>query len=201
MAGIGVERHAGHRHVDPQNFLGVAPDRRRKPLPAGLRNERQRQQLLAHLDLDSADAAPAAAAMRARKSASTLPASSSGIMRRSIRNTTWSGTTLVLMPPLISPTLSVGDTMPGTRERVARKLGAMRIERGQDRGRRLQRVRAGFRHRGMRLLAGDGDLEMQAAIVGVDDRIGKARGDHRVGPVRPCSSSHLGPTSPPTSSS
>jgi hypothetical protein len=40
------------------------------------------------------------------------------MMRRSIRNTTLSGTTLVLMPPLTRPTTSVGDAMPETAERV-----------------------------------------------------------------------------------
>ena len=51
--------------------------------------------------------------------ASTSAGLSSGMMRRSSRNTTRSGTTLVLMPPSISPTTSVGEVMPAVRERIA----------------------------------------------------------------------------------
>ncbi len=46
--------------------------------------------------------------------ASACAGDSSGMIRRSMRNATWSGTTLVLMPPSISPTTSVGEPMPGT---------------------------------------------------------------------------------------
>jgi hypothetical protein len=37
-------------------------------------------------------------------------------MRRSRRKATLSGTTLVLMPPSMRPTVSVGLSMPATRE-------------------------------------------------------------------------------------
>jgi hypothetical protein len=44
---------------------------------------------------------------------------SSGMMRRSMRKVTLSGTTLVLMPPEINPTVSVGVPMPSTLDVVA----------------------------------------------------------------------------------
>ena len=51
--------------------------------------------------------------------ASASAAFSSGMMRRSMRNVTLSGTTLVLMPPEIRPTVSVGEPIPSTFDRVA----------------------------------------------------------------------------------
>ena len=71
-----------------------------------------------------------------------------------MRNTTWSGTTLVLM----------------------------RIERDENAGGRLKRVDAGLRHGGMRLLAGNRHLEVQAAVVRGDDGIGEPGGDRGSGP-------------------
>ena len=53
---------------------------------------------------------------------SAAPAISSGMMRRSRRNTTLSGTTLVLIPPLISPT---------TMRRVTDARDLERLERGE----------------------------------------------------------------------
>jgi len=44
---------------------------------------------------------------------------SSGVMRRSNRNVTRSGTTLVLIPPLISPTVICGLPMPGVGDTFA----------------------------------------------------------------------------------
>ena len=58
----------------------------------------------------------AARAITARSSASTSAGFSSGTMRRSSRNTIRSGTTLVLIPPEISPTVICGEPMPGTFE-------------------------------------------------------------------------------------
>ena len=124
------------------------------------------------------------------------------MIRRSSRNVTWSGTTLVLMPPLIRPTLRVGDVMPGVADRVLASDCRLRIERREDGVRRFQRVDAAVGNGGMRLLAFDHHLQMQAAVVGVDDRIGKARGDDVVRPASgPRRASRLGPISPPDSSS
>jgi hypothetical protein len=41
-----------------------------------------------------------------------------GMMRRSIRSVTLSGTTLVLMPPAMSPTVRFGEPMPSIFETV-----------------------------------------------------------------------------------
>ena len=54
----------------------------------------------------------AACSIRCRTSASTSSGRSSGIIRRSRRKVTRSGTTLVLMPPLIRPTVICGLPMP-----------------------------------------------------------------------------------------
>ena len=65
-----------------------------------------------------------ASAMSSRTLASTAAGSSSGIIRRSIFSTTRSGTTLVLMPPAIVPTMNVGDSMPVTFERTDSRRSA-----------------------------------------------------------------------------
>src|SRR6185295_20333464 len=70
----------------------------------------------------------------------------------------------------------------GRRGTYPREPGAMRIERGENAGGRLKRVDAGLRHGGMRLLAGDRHLEMQAAVVRGDDGIGEPGRDRRIGP-------------------
>lgn len=62
--------------------------------------------------------AVAASAMTARNVSSTVSGASSGIMRRSRRRVTRSGTTLVLMPPLMRPTVSCGEPMPPTADTV-----------------------------------------------------------------------------------
>ena len=102
-------------------------------------------------------------------------------MRRSSRKVTRSGTTLVLMPPLIRPTveLRAADALD-VRDGAAQVL-RQRVERGQDVGRGLQRVDAGLRHGGVRRAAGDQDFEMQAAVVRGDDGVGEAGADREVG--------------------
>ena len=60
---------------------------------------------------------------------------SSGMMRRSMRNVTRSGTTLVLMPPSIRPTLTVGCVMPGMAERRVLKRLAAVVDGLQNAGR------------------------------------------------------------------
>ena len=74
----------------------------------------------------------AASAITPRSSASTSAGFSSGIMRRSRRKTTRSGTTLVLTPPEISPTVICGEPMPGIAEtRAAQRLAARRRARSR----------------------------------------------------------------------
>ena len=92
-----------------------------------------------------------------------------------------SGTTLVLMPPEISPTVSLAEPMPGDFDlRFASRLRSC-VERGEHAGRRLQRVGAAFRHRGMGLAALHRDFEMQHAVVRGDHRIGEAGADREIG--------------------
>jgi hypothetical protein len=67
----------------------------------------------------------------------------------------------------------------------ARQHGPMRVERGENGVARFERVGAGLRRGGMRLLARDRHLEMQTAVMRGDRRIGKASRDHRVGPHQP----------------
>ncbi len=55
-----------------------------------------------------------------------------------------------------------------------------RIERGEDRIRRLKRIGAAVGDGRVRLLALNDHFEMQTAIVGIDDRIRKAGSDHVV---------------------
>ena len=124
------------------------------------------------------DAAPGSArGARARRAA----LSSSGMMRRSSLSVTASGTTLVLIPPLIRPTTRVGWPMPGTAERIALRVLAVGVEGVEDPRRRLERVVARLRLRGVRRLAGDHDLEVQAAVVRGDDAVGEAGADREVG--------------------
>ncbi len=63
-----------------------------------------------------------------------------------------------------------------------RQARAPGVQRGQDRGRRLQRVDAGRRHRGVRRAADHLDLQMQAAVMRVDDGVGKPGADRQVRP-------------------
>jgi len=58
----------------------------------------------------------AASAITRRTWASTATGSSSGIIRRSSLITTLPGTTFVLVPPAIVPTLRYGWVMPSTLE-------------------------------------------------------------------------------------
>ena len=61
----------------------------------------------------------------------------------------------------------------------------MRIEREENAGGGFKRVDAGLRHGGMRLLARDRHLEMQAAVVCGDDGVGESGGDRGIGPGQP----------------
>jgi hypothetical protein len=61
--------------------------------------------------------ARAASPITCTSSASTASENSSGTIRRSRRKVTRSGTTLVLIPPLISPTVSCGLPIPSIPER------------------------------------------------------------------------------------
>ena len=94
---------------------------------------------------------------------------------------TRSGTTLVLMPPLISPTVSCGLPMPVDVRATFRQRFAPGVEVAQDVVRGLERVDAGEGHRGVRGAAVDLHLEMQAAIVGVDHGVGEAGAEREVG--------------------
>ena len=94
---------------------------------------------------------------------------------------TRSGTTLVLMPPSISPTVSCGEPMPAMAETRSASALRQRVERRKDRGRRLQRIDAGEGHGGVGRAAAHLDLEMQAAVVRGDDRVGEAGADREIG--------------------
>ena len=85
------------------------------------------------------------------------------------------------MPPEISPTVSLGEPMPGDFDFVFAQPFALLVERGEDAGRGFERVGAAFGHRGMRLPALHRDFEMQHAVVRGDDRVGKAGADREVG--------------------
>ena len=66
--------------------------------------------------------ARAAPSITPRSSASTAAGFSSGVMRQSSRKVTRSGTTLVLMPPAIRPTVNCGAPMPGVVDTRAARL-------------------------------------------------------------------------------
>ncbi len=125
VPGVGVERHAGRRDRLAHDPPGLPADH----LDAGARCRRAAS---AARPAGCAGPRPAPRGRRAppRRSAPAArprprPASSSGIMRRSRRKLMRSGTTLVLMPPVISPTVSCGEPMPAICEtRAARPLRA-----------------------------------------------------------------------------
>ena len=80
---------------------------------------------------------------------------------------TRSGTTLVLMPPEISPTLSLGEPMPGDFALGACEPLPFLVERREDRSCGLQRVGAGLGHGRVSLTAAHGHLEMQQPLCAV----------------------------------
>ncbi len=65
------------------------------------------------------------------------------------------------------------------------KPAAPAVEGAEDRIRRFERVDPGRGPGGMRRAAKDLDLEMQTAVVGVDDGVGEARADGEVRPRQP----------------
>jgi hypothetical protein len=71
--------------------------------------------------------------------------------------------------------------IPGTEDSVSLIGFAQGIERGQQGGRRLQRIDAGIGPRGMGRLALDPHLKMQAAIMGDGNVVGKAGADRVIG--------------------
>ena len=99
-------------------------------------------------------------------------------MRRSSRNTTLPGTTLVLVPPLDAPDVEIrmGDARHLGRDRLVAAAFARRAPAGS--APRLQRVDAGVGDGRMGHPAVDRDFELQAAVVRGDDRVAEAGGDH-----------------------
>ena len=83
--------------------------------------------------------------MKAIMSRSTCSGFSSGTMRRSMRNVTTSGTTLVLMPPLINPTTSDGmiDAFDIGLDRLELRIVQV-VERGQQLVGGAERIDAGI---------------------------------------------------------
>ncbi len=68
----------------------------------------------------------------------------------------------------------------GYRGRPRLEPAAPAVKRGKDRVRRFERVDAGRGAGGMGGAAEDLDLEMKAAVMGVDHRIGEARADRQI---------------------
>ena len=116
---IRVDRHAVRLHFLAHDRRRMAGDGRDELLLPRDGHERNGQQDPA----DRCSVMPGHLAADSRiwrvSVASASAGFSSGMMRRSMRNVTLSGTTLVLMPPEISPTVSVGVPMPSTFDRVA----------------------------------------------------------------------------------
>ena len=181
MASIGVERHPGHRHVNSENSPGVMLNCRRNPVGAGPRSERRGQQESVHIDLD-----PWMGLHGCRDQRAQLGLDACGMLLRD--------------DPAIDPQdhlvrhhvgVDTALDQPDVQRRrndarraraQPRQSGPVGIEPAQDGIGRLQGIDAALRHGGMRLLAGDRDLEVQAAVVGGDDRICETCGDGRVGP-------------------
>jgi hypothetical protein len=93
----------------------VVTDRGADGLPSGLRRERRRKQQPLDVELDLAEGLCGGGDPLAQIGLDRA-GSSSGMMRRSNRKLTRSGTTLVAKPPWIVPMLSDGDLIPVIRE-------------------------------------------------------------------------------------
>jgi hypothetical protein len=113
---------------------GMAAQRRGQNGAAGHRPQRLGEQDAAHRHVRYAPPRRAASAITARSSASTAAGFSSGIIRRSRRKTTRSGTTLVLIPPSISPIVNLGRADAGNGGDARRQAITPAIQRGEDSG-------------------------------------------------------------------
>ena len=182
MARVGVERHAGGDDRLAHDAARVAAERLGQ-----LRARRRRRQRLGEQDALDRDFGlrmerRRARRSRARSSASTSAGFSSGIMRRSSRNDDAIGHDVGVDPARDEPDRHLRRADAGNRRGPRRKAAAPAVEGGEDRVRRFERVDAGERTGGVGRAAEHLDLEVQAAVVGVDDRVGEAGADREIGP-------------------
>ena len=184
VARVGVKRDAGHRHLDAQDLLGVALNCGRDPIRARLRRQRLGQQKLPHLDLDLR-IVPG----RSRDQLAQFGFDFGVVLLRN-HATVDAKDYLIRDHVGVDAALDQSDVQrrrdDACRARAyARERRPMGIKRGENGIACFERVDAGLRHGGMRLLARNGHLEMQTAVMRGDHRIGKAGRDHRVGPHQP----------------